>query len=88
MPWVLPPADPLAKAKEQAQVVGCPTVSSAALVGCLRGIQPTDLVKNEVGIKAILKATLWKREDTGTKHHAMKMYEGVSKSFRTESITK
>lgn len=48
MPWVLPPADPLAKAKEQAQVAGCPTRTSVALVRCLRGMEAKDLVKNEV----------------------------------------
>jgi carboxylesterase type B len=48
MPWVLPPADPLAKAKEQAQVVGCPNGNSTALVRCLRGMEAKGLVKNEV----------------------------------------
>jgi hypothetical protein len=48
MPWVLPPADPLAKAKEQAEIVGCPAGNSAALVRCLRGMEAKDLVKNEV----------------------------------------
>lgn len=48
MPWVLPPADPLAKAKEQAEVVGCPATNSAALVRCLRGMEAKDIVKKEL----------------------------------------
>jgi hypothetical protein len=48
MPWVFPPADPLAKAKEQAHAVGCPTRTSVALIRCLRGMEAKDLVRNEV----------------------------------------
>ncbi|PSN39538.1 Venom carboxylesterase-6 [Blattella germanica] len=48
MPWVLPPDEPLIKAKTQAKNVRCLSEDIAAVVQCLRKVDAKDLVRNEV----------------------------------------
>ncbi|KAJ9576697.1 hypothetical protein L9F63_025409, partial [Diploptera punctata] len=50
MPWVLPPEQPLLKAKLQARAFHCSTNDPISIIKCLRRVDARDLVRNEVSM--------------------------------------